>query len=58
MKLYYVALLDLYKEIEEEMEKEGYQYRVHYAIEVVRRTPFTLIIFIYMVSYMHKIIYN
>ncbi|KAL6318349.1 hypothetical protein AAG906_039441 [Vitis piasezkii] len=34
MKLCYVALLDVYKEIEEEMEKEGNQYRVHYAIEM------------------------
>ncbi|KAL6311205.1 hypothetical protein AAG906_000393 [Vitis piasezkii] len=31
----YVALFDEYKEIEEEMEKEGNQYRVHYAKEVV-----------------------
>ena len=35
MKLCYAALLDVYKEIEEEMEKEGNQYRVHYAKEVV-----------------------
>ncbi|KAL6311280.1 hypothetical protein AAG906_013230 [Vitis piasezkii] len=36
MKLCYVALLDVYKEIEEEMEKEGNQYRVHYAKEVMK----------------------
>ena len=55
MKYYYVALLDVYKEIEKEMEKAGYQYRVHYAIEVVGHLnfnsaspPFALIIFIYM----------
>ncbi|KAL6318348.1 hypothetical protein AAG906_039440 [Vitis piasezkii] len=36
MKLFYVALLDVYKEIEEEMEKERYQYRVHYAIEAMK----------------------
>ncbi|KAL6316125.1 hypothetical protein AAG906_015955 [Vitis piasezkii] len=35
MKPSYVALFDVYKEIEEEMEKEGNQYRVHYAKEVV-----------------------
>ena len=35
MKLFYVALLDVYNEIEEEMEKQGYQYRLHYAIEAV-----------------------
>ncbi|KAL6315892.1 hypothetical protein AAG906_013236 [Vitis piasezkii] len=34
MKLCYLALLDVYKEIEEEMEKEGNQYRVHYAKEM------------------------
>ncbi|KAJ9678956.1 hypothetical protein PVL29_021001 [Vitis rotundifolia] len=33
MKLCYVALLDVYKEMEEEMKKEGNQYRVHYAKE-------------------------
>ncbi|KAJ9676221.1 hypothetical protein PVL29_024961 [Vitis rotundifolia] len=36
MKLSYMALLDVYKEIEEEMEKEGNQYRVHYAKEVMK----------------------
>ncbi|KAL6318343.1 hypothetical protein AAG906_039435 [Vitis piasezkii] len=36
MKLFYVALLDVYKEIEEEMKKERYQYRVHYAIEAMK----------------------
>ena len=36
MKLFYVALLDVYNEIEEEMEKQGYHYRLHYAIEAVR----------------------
>ncbi|CBI31311.3 unnamed protein product, partial [Vitis vinifera] len=36
MKLCYAALLDVYKEIEEEMEKEGNQYRVHYAKEVMK----------------------
>ncbi|KAL6316127.1 hypothetical protein AAG906_015957 [Vitis piasezkii] len=36
MKLCYAALLDVYKEIEEEMEKEGHQYRVHYAKEVMK----------------------
>ncbi|KAL6316983.1 hypothetical protein AAG906_024522 [Vitis piasezkii] len=36
MKLCYVALLDVYKEIEEEVEKEGNQYRVHYAKEVMK----------------------
>ncbi|KAJ9676225.1 hypothetical protein PVL29_024963 [Vitis rotundifolia] len=36
MKLSYMALLDVYKEIEEEMEKEGNQYRVHYAKEVTK----------------------
>ncbi|KAJ9676261.1 hypothetical protein PVL29_024996 [Vitis rotundifolia] len=36
MKLFYVALLDVYKEIEEEMEKERYQYRAHYAIEAMK----------------------
>ncbi|RVW82866.1 Valencene synthase [Vitis vinifera] len=36
MKLFFVALLDVYKEIEEEMEKERYQYRVHYAIEAMK----------------------
>ena len=35
MKLSYVAILDVYKEIEEEMEKDGYQYRLPYAIEAV-----------------------
>ncbi|KAL6315893.1 hypothetical protein AAG906_013237 [Vitis piasezkii] len=30
MKHFYVALLDVYKEIEEEMEKEGNQYRVRH----------------------------
>ncbi|KAL6311322.1 hypothetical protein AAG906_025541 [Vitis piasezkii] len=35
MKPCYVALFDVYKEIEEEMEKEGNQYTVHYAKEVV-----------------------
>ncbi|KAL6315903.1 hypothetical protein AAG906_013248 [Vitis piasezkii] len=34
MKLCYAALLDVYNEIEEEMEKEGNQYRVHYAKEM------------------------
>ncbi|KAL6316177.1 hypothetical protein AAG906_016007 [Vitis piasezkii] len=34
MKLCYLELLDVYKEIEEEMEKEGNQYRVHYAKEM------------------------
>ncbi|KAJ9676241.1 hypothetical protein PVL29_024976 [Vitis rotundifolia] len=33
MKRCYVELLDVYKEIEEEMEKDGNQYRVQYAIE-------------------------
>ena len=36
MKLFYVALLDVYNEIEEEMEKQGYHYRLHHAIEAVR----------------------
>ncbi|KAL6315912.1 hypothetical protein AAG906_013260 [Vitis piasezkii] len=36
MKLCYGALLDVYKEIEEEMEKEGNQYRAHYAKEVMK----------------------
>ncbi|WKA11651.1 hypothetical protein VitviT2T_029130 [Vitis vinifera] len=36
MKHFYVALLDVYKEIEEEMEKEGNQYRVQYAIEAMK----------------------
>nr|ADR74194.1 (E)-beta-caryophyllene synthase [Vitis vinifera] len=36
MKLFYVALLDVYKEIEEEMEKERHQYRVHYAIDAMK----------------------
>ena len=35
MKLFYVVLLDVYNEIEEEMEKQGYHYRLHYAIEAV-----------------------
>ena len=42
MKLCYVALLDVYNEIEEEMEKDGYQYRLHYAIEAVGYFAFTL----------------
>ena len=42
MKLCYVALLDVYKEIEEEMEKDGYRYRLYYAIEVVGYFAFTL----------------
>ncbi|KAL6316967.1 hypothetical protein AAG906_024505 [Vitis piasezkii] len=37
MKHFYVALLDVYKEIEEEMEKEGNQYRVRYAIEAMKK---------------------
>ncbi|XP_034675081.1 valencene synthase-like [Vitis riparia] len=36
MKLCYAVLLDVYKEIEEEMEKEGNQYRAHYAKEVMK----------------------
>ncbi|WKA11681.1 hypothetical protein VitviT2T_029157 [Vitis vinifera] len=36
MKHCYVALLDVYKEIEEEMEKKGNQYRVQYAIEAMK----------------------
>ncbi|RVW68204.1 (-)-germacrene D synthase [Vitis vinifera] len=36
MKHCYVALLDVYKEIEEEMEKEGNQYRVQNAIEAMK----------------------
>ncbi|RVW19962.1 Valencene synthase [Vitis vinifera] len=36
MKHFYVALLDVYKQIEEEMEKEGNQYRVQYAIEAMK----------------------
>ncbi|KAL6321843.1 hypothetical protein AAG906_035542 [Vitis piasezkii] len=36
MKLCYVALLDVYREMEEEMEKEGNQYRVHYAKEEMK----------------------
>ncbi|KAL6311208.1 hypothetical protein AAG906_000449 [Vitis piasezkii] len=36
MKLFYVALLDVYNEIEEEMEKERHQYRVHYAIDAMK----------------------
>ena len=35
MKLCYVTLLNVFKEIEEEMEKEGKHYRVHYAKEEV-----------------------
>ena len=35
MKLCYVTLLDVYKEIEDDMEKQGKQYRVHYAKEEV-----------------------
>ena len=35
MKLCYVALLDVYKDIEQEMEKKGYQYRLPYALEAV-----------------------
>ena len=35
MKLSYAAILDVYKEIKEEMEKDGYQYRLPYAIEAV-----------------------
>ncbi|KAL6316120.1 hypothetical protein AAG906_015950 [Vitis piasezkii] len=42
MKHFYVALLDVYKEIEEEMEKEGNQYRVQYAIEAVGHSALTL----------------
>ena len=41
MKFWYVALLDVYKEIEEDMEKEGYQYRLHYAKEAVRHFALT-----------------
>ncbi|XP_034677074.1 valencene synthase-like [Vitis riparia] len=36
MKHCYVALLEVYKEIEEEMEKKGNQYRVQYAIEAMK----------------------
>ncbi|RVW31531.1 Valencene synthase [Vitis vinifera] len=42
MKHCYVALLDVYKEIEEEMEKKGNQYRVQYAIEAVGHSASTL----------------
>ena len=42
MKLFYVVLLDVYKEIEEEMVKDGYQYWVHYAIEAVRQLYISL----------------
>ena len=42
MKHCYVALLDVYKEIEEEMEKEGNQYRVQNAIEAVGHSALTL----------------
>lgn len=31
MKIYYSALLGVYREIEEEMAKEGRSYRLHYA---------------------------
>ncbi|CBI31267.3 unnamed protein product, partial [Vitis vinifera] len=36
MKLFYVTLLDLYKEIDQELEKDGNQYRVYYAKEVLK----------------------
>ncbi|KAL6315667.1 hypothetical protein AAG906_004840 [Vitis piasezkii] len=36
MKLFYVILLDLYKEIDQELEKDGNQYRVYYAKEVLK----------------------
>ena len=42
MKHCYVALLDVYKEIEEEMEKEGNQYRVQNAIEAVGHSALNL----------------
>ncbi|KAJ9676253.1 hypothetical protein PVL29_024988 [Vitis rotundifolia] len=36
MKLFYVTLLDMYKEIDQELEKDGNQYRVYYAKEVLK----------------------
>ena len=36
MKVIYQALLDVYKEIEEEMDKEGKAYSFHHAKEAVR----------------------
>ena len=41
MKLY-VALLDVCKEVEEGMAKNGYQYQVHYAIEAIRQLYISL----------------
>ncbi|KAH9757636.1 alpha-humulene/(-)-(E)-beta-caryophyllene synthase [Citrus sinensis] len=36
MQTFYVALLDLYKEIEEELATKGWSYRVHYAKEEMK----------------------
>ncbi|KAJ9676257.1 hypothetical protein PVL29_024992 [Vitis rotundifolia] len=36
MKLFYVTLLDMYKEIDQELEKDGNQYRVYHAKEVLK----------------------
>lgn len=47
MKPFYAALLDVYKEIEKDMEKEGYQYRHHYAKEAVKHFVFLSNIILY-----------
>nr|BAJ46125.1 sesquiterpene synthase [Toona sinensis] len=36
MQIFYEALLDLYNEIEKEIAKEGWSYRVHYAKEAMK----------------------
>ncbi|PRQ33614.1 putative lyase [Rosa chinensis] len=37
MKVYYTALLDVYTVVEEELAKEGKLYRIHYAIEAMKK---------------------
>ncbi|KAL6311315.1 hypothetical protein AAG906_025533 [Vitis piasezkii] len=54
MKHCYVALLDVYKEIEEEMEKKGNQYRVQYAIEAVGHSALTLFYENLVRAYFHE----
>ena len=44
MRLCYKALLDIYDEIEEEMVKDGKEYQVPYAKEVVSSIKQSLII--------------
>ena len=45
VKLCYVELLHVYKEIEEEMDKEGNQYQVQYVIEAVRHFAFDFVLY-------------